>query len=302
MRRTDRSSTPTKLSCLTDSLVTMDRLNNFRRQGYDKVKDDEEGENLLGRDTLHLGNLHPKKRGDWSPSRHQVRDQTIESDIQPSDTLLSLSLKYNIPLAELKRVNNILNDVEFFALKRIKIPVRPTSLLNELLPGVHSEERRNNNGWLVETKESPKALSSDISSYVSSGQSSPYSEAEYEGGGSGGLGDNLAVFHESRDKKKVKKFLKEMDKDLNRIRDKQTEFEPLPVIEQSLQVESRKFPLKASQIPSEDPGCSNRVLGCWCMVVGVLIVIVFCILVKLMRIQHDKAHDTWALEPEKKLD
>jgi len=280
---------------VTDSLANMDRLNNFRRQGYDKVKDDEEEESLLGRDTLQLGNLHPKKRGDWSPSRHQVRDQTIESDIQPSDTLLSLSLKYNIPLAELKRVNNILNDAEFFALKRIKIPVRPTSLLNELLPGVHSEERRNNNGWLVETKESPKLLSSDISSYVSSGQSSPYSEAETEGS----QGDGLAVFHESRDKKKVKRFLKEMDKDLSRIRDKQTEFEP--VVEESLQVETRKFPLKASQIPSEDPGCSNRVLGCWCMVVGVLIVIVFCILVKLMRIQHDKAHDTWALE-EKKVD
>jgi len=261
----------------------MDRLNNFRRQGYDKVKDDEEGESLLGKDTLYLGNLHPKKRGDWSPSRHQVRDQTIETDIQPSDTLLSLSLKYNIPLAELKRVNNILSDAEFFALKRIKIPVRPTSLLNELLPGVHSEESKNNNGWLVETKESPKMLSSDISSYVSSGQSSPYSEAETDGAGQG---DTLGVFHESRDKKKVKKFLKEMDKDLSRIREKQTEFEPR-VIEQTLKVETRKYPLKVSQYPTEDPGCSNRVLGCWCIVVGVLIVIVFCILVMLMRIQHD---------------
>jgi len=263
----------------------MERLNNFRRQGYDKVKDDEEGESLLGKDTIQLGNLHPKKRGDWSPSRHQARDQTIETDIQPSDTLLSLTLKYNIPLAELKRVNNILNDAEFFALKRIKIPVRPTSLLNELLPGVHSEEKRNNNGWLVETKESPKILSSDISSYVSSGQSSPFSEAETDGAGHG---DGLAVFHESRDKKKVKKFLKEMDKDLTRIREKQIEFEP-PVIEHSYKVETRKVPLKALQGPTEDPGCSNRVLGCWCILVGVLIVIVFCILVMLMRIKHDEA-------------
>ena len=90
-----------------------------------------------------------------------------------------------------------------------------------------------------------------------SGQSSPYSEAETDGVGGGfgglGMGDTLApVFHESRDKRKVKKFLKEMDKDLNRIRDKQTEFEP--VIEESFKVETRKFPLKATQIPSEDPG------------------------------------------------
>jgi len=274
----------------------MDRLNNVRRQGYDRIRNEEEGESLLGRDTLQLGNLHPKKREDWSPSRHQPRDQTIECDIQPSDTLSSLALKYNIQLAELKRVNNILNDAEFFALKRIKIPVRPTSLLNELLPGVHSEESRNNNGWLVETKESPKLLSSDISSHVSTGQSSPYSEPDTDPGfgrlsGNVGLGDSSAVFHESRDKRKVKKFLKEMDKDLNRIREKQTEFEP--VIEESLKIETKKFPLKASQIPSEDPGCSNRVLGCWCIVVGIMIFIVFCILVRLMRIQHDKAHDNW---------
>jgi len=292
MRRLDRGSTPTKNSCLDETLTKMDRLSNIRRQGYGKVKDEEEEESLLGSDTIHLGNLHPKKRGDWSPSRQQVRDQTIETDIQPSDTLLSLSLKYNIPLAELKRVNNILNDAEFFALKRIKIPVRPTSLLNELLPGVHSEESRNNNGWLVETKESPKAFSSDISSYVS-GQSSPYSEAETDGIA------HSDVFHESKDKKKVKKFLKEMDKDLDRIRDKQTEFEP--VVDNASKVESRKFPLKASQIPSDDPGCSNRVLGCWCIIVGVLIVIVFCILVRLMRIQHDMVHDSWAVE-EKKMD
>merc|ERR1719499_2310489 len=168
--------------------------------------------------------------------------------------------------------------LSFFALKRIKIPVRPTSLLNELLHGVHSEESRNNNGWLVETKESPKAFSSDISSYVS-GQSSPYSEAETDGIA------HSDVSHESKDKKKVKKFLKEMDKDLDRIRDKQTEFEP--VVDNASKVESRKFPLKASQIPSDDPGCSNRVLGCWCIIVGVLIVIVFCFLVMLMRIQHD---------------
>ena len=54
--------------------------------------DDEEKETLLGRDTIVLGNLHPKKRGDWSPAR-SPKDQTIECDIQPSDTLQTLALK-----------------------------------------------------------------------------------------------------------------------------------------------------------------------------------------------------------------
>ena len=39
-------------------------------------EDEEEQENLLGRDTLVLGNLHPKKRGDWSPAR-SPKDQTF---------------------------------------------------------------------------------------------------------------------------------------------------------------------------------------------------------------------------------
>jgi hypothetical protein len=61
-------------------------------------------------------------------------------------------LKYNVQLSELKRVNNILQDSEFFALKRIKIPVKPASLLNDILPGIHSEENRRDNGWYVDHK------------------------------------------------------------------------------------------------------------------------------------------------------
>ena len=210
-------------------------------------EDEEERENLLGRDNLVLGNLHPKKRGDWSPSR-SPKDQTLECDIQPSDTLTTLSLKYNVPLAELKRVNNIINEAEFYALKRLKIPVKTASFLNDLLPEVHSEERRtNNNGWYLETKESPQQISSGISSHVSSGYSSPCSESDT---------DRISsVFHESKDTKKVKRFLKDMDKDLDRIKERQSDIVTNPSTPQILlNGEVRKHPLRASQLPTEDPG------------------------------------------------
>lgn len=271
--------------------------------------EEEESKALLGDDEIPLASLHPKKReGSWSPVRHQTRDQTIETDIQPSDTILSVSLKYNVPLAEMKRVNNIIRDDEFYALKRIKIPVRPTSLLNELLPGVHSEENRKTNGWFVESKESPKSFGS---SAYSTGQSSPdlaqspFSETrdlgeslEPEVGNLLGI-ESLApeVFHESKNQKKVKRFLRDMDRDLARIKEKQTEFdndviEEVCAVTETENEPEKKFHLKASQIPTEDPGCSNRVLGCWCVVVGVLIILVFCVLVSLMRIDHDK-HNLW---------
>ena len=44
------------------------------------------------------------------------------------------------------------------------------------------------------------------------------------------------------------------------------------------------------------PGCSNRVLGCWCLVVGLLILLVFLVLVALMSTTHDTDHDTWDQE------
>jgi hypothetical protein len=125
-------------------------------------------------------------------------------------------LKYNVQLAELKRVNNILQESEFFALKRIKIPVKPASLLTDILPGIHSDDnRKGNNGWYVENKDSPPTFSSNVSSRLSSGCSSPCSEQETP------PADKLLP--ESKDRKKVKKFLKEMDRDLARIKEKQSD-------------------------------------------------------------------------------
>ena len=128
-----------------------------------------------------------------------------------SDTLHSLALKYNVQLSELKRVNNILQESEFFALKRIKIPVKPASLLHDILPGVHSEENSRGNGWYVDHKDSPLAASSNVSSRLSSGYSSPCSEQQE------------LLLPESKDRKKVKKFLKDMDRDLARIKEKQSD-------------------------------------------------------------------------------
>lgn len=149
-------------------------------------------------------------------------------------------------MAELKRVNNIINEAEFFALKRLKIPVKTASFLTDLLPGIHQEERKNNNGWFLETKESPQQISSGISSHVSSGYSSPCSEAETD--------RSASLFHESRDTKKVKKFLKDMDKDLDRIRERQSEIVANELSSDLRSGEIRKHPLKATQIPSDDPG------------------------------------------------
>lgn len=65
-----------------------------------------------------------------------IADQCVEAEIQSGDTIAKVALRYNVPVSELKRVNNLLNDAEFHALTRIKVPVKEASLLTELLPEV----------------------------------------------------------------------------------------------------------------------------------------------------------------------
>ena len=58
--------------------------------------------------------------------------------------------QYNVPLAELKRVNRLLNEKDFFAKKTIKIPVKPSSLLTEILP--FSEKPKNSTNLISNSK------------------------------------------------------------------------------------------------------------------------------------------------------
>jgi len=251
----------------------MSNMEKYRRKVYAGERT-EESESLLSSNDeyLQLGNLHPKKREDLSPMARSPKDQTIECDIQPKDTLHSLSLKYNIHLAELKRVNNILQESEFHALKRIKIPVKPASFLKDLIPGVHSEENRRKDGWYVDHKDTQ----SNLSSQVSTGVSSPCSETE----------NNAEVFHESKDIKKVRRFLKEMDRDLERIKEKQATRPDGEEEEAVLEVGANRQQVVYSNFNKNNEGLSNGSLVCWCFLVVLLVLALLAILMALMSVDH----------------
>jgi len=253
-------------------------MDKVRRKTYlDKT---DESYSLLNNDSLQMEYINSKKDEDLSPGPRTPRDQTIECDIQPTDTLSNLSLKYNIPLAELKRVNNIMKDSEFFALKRIRIPVKPSSFLRELIPGVHSESNRKENGWYVESKETG-ASSNLSSSMVSSGYSSPCSEADY----------NLSK-QENKDKKKVKRFLKDMDKDLERIKERQSNRNSLERGDGEDESDScvindkDRIEVMYTNFEKQDDGVSNGSLICWCFLVVLLVLALLVILAALMHVDH----------------
>ena len=239
----------------------MERFPTFRRHSfsYGQRKNSDESESLLGgqNDEIHeMEGLHLKKRGGSTSSfnGYKSRDQTMQYDIQPSDTLISLAFKYNIQVAELKRVNKIISDREFFALKKIKIPVQPTSLLTEVLPGDPPPELglfKNNNGWKVESKESPnKSLFSICVSSEQSGLSG--SEADTEGT-EGPLSPH--VKEGNKQKKRVKKMLKGVDKDLDLIRKKQAEIENWTQATEEIEHQASRGTVSNKNYSSFKPAC-----------------------------------------------
>ncbi|KAF0292374.1 LysM and putative peptidoglycan-binding domain-containing protein 4 [Amphibalanus amphitrite] len=59
------------------------------------------------------------------------RTQYVTHDVSDRDTLQTISLRYSVPIAELKRANQLYSEKELCARRFIKIPVLPNSVLTE---------------------------------------------------------------------------------------------------------------------------------------------------------------------------
>ncbi|XP_007519026.1 lysM and putative peptidoglycan-binding domain-containing protein 3 [Erinaceus europaeus] len=69
-----------------------------------------------------------------STSRDRLDDIIVlTKDIQEGDTLNAIALQYCCTVADIKRVNNLISDQDFFALRSVKIPVKKFSSLTETL-------------------------------------------------------------------------------------------------------------------------------------------------------------------------
>lgn len=66
-------------------------------------------------------------------------------DIKPEDSLHNLSLRYACPVASIKRLNGLISDSEFHALKRIKLPLGKFGILNDVIlqQQLNSENKAN---------------------------------------------------------------------------------------------------------------------------------------------------------------
>lgn len=74
-----------------------------------------------------------------SHRQHRIRqEQTLEAEILPNDTLISIALRFNCTVADIKRLNKIDKDNEIFAYKVLKVPLTAHNILLDTLPKVHT--------------------------------------------------------------------------------------------------------------------------------------------------------------------
>ncbi|NWY69379.1 LYSM4 protein, partial [Erithacus rubecula] len=82
---------------------------------------------------LNVMELRPRgKEQPRSSGRDRLGDVVLlERELTQEDSLNKLALQYGCKVADIKRVNNFIREQDLYALKSIKIPVRPHGLLTE---------------------------------------------------------------------------------------------------------------------------------------------------------------------------
>ncbi|KAL4227791.1 peptidoglycan-binding [Mactra antiquata] len=162
-------------------------------------------------------------------ARKGKKATTSSSDDQPSfverkltedDTIQSVSLQYGCPVAEIKRINNLIRDQDFYALTSVKIPVKQHSFLVDKI----EEDHRN----AVETTKLNKeysSLSNGAACIDSADEQSVHYDSETDH--TTDLSDpetqkhiirKISINKETRSQsKEAQRFLRNMDKDLSHI-------------------------------------------------------------------------------------
>ncbi|KAK3877421.1 hypothetical protein Pcinc_017862 [Petrolisthes cinctipes] len=144
-------------------------------------------------------------------------EQVVDRPIKSGDTLTGIALKYRIPVSELKRVNRIIQEKEFFALKTVKIPIKANSMLVEIL---EKEDEENNKPRAV----TDSNVGSTRAAVLGTRNVSSCSEYESDSELHVGYISIDRILKDTRTKKEAKRFLESMQRDLASIREKTTSY------------------------------------------------------------------------------
>jgi len=106
---------------------------------YVFCEEDEEEE--INTDRVELTDLSRRSRSHLS---ELSPEDFLTYTIKDGDSLQNLSLRFRIPVSELKRLNNLITDQEFHALKTLRVPIKKHGLLSELKETIENENAADN--------------------------------------------------------------------------------------------------------------------------------------------------------------
>lgn len=201
----------------------------------------------------------------------------VERKIAEGDTLQSLSLLYGCPVSELKRVNNLIRDQEFYALTSVKIPVKKHSFLIEEISKKEDVKRTSGSR---ETVGRTKVLNG--AAYLSADEDVYHDNTDTESGHD--MSDpetqkllirKLSISQTSRSQtKEAREFLESMDQDLSKLRSStRTDRDSLDEVISVLANKS-VYPLvqpRKTQFYGTDCGISWKLIIVLAVVIGVVI-------------------------------
>lgn len=100
------------------------------------------GEPAGSSDDEELGamELRPCHRNNYVHNQAHRHGQVLERELQQGDNLNKLALQYGCQVSEIKRLNNLMQEQDLFALKSIKIPVQRHSFLTEEFGDAHTTQ------------------------------------------------------------------------------------------------------------------------------------------------------------------
>lgn len=94
-----------------------------------------------------------------SDSNRQLKirhEQVLEAEVQRDDTILSLAIRMNCSVQDIKRLNKIEKDNEIFAFRVVKVPLTPQNVLLDTLPKVHKSGQSSPNTRLKSEVSQPE--------------------------------------------------------------------------------------------------------------------------------------------------
>ncbi|KAK6180183.1 hypothetical protein SNE40_012378 [Patella caerulea] len=180
------------------------------------------GESNVHEDELENGDVEMtsirSRTKDKSSNSSQQNDEPIyfDREITDGDSLQSLSVQFSCPISELKRINHLIQDQDFFGLKYVKVPVLRYGILSEQIEQLKAQTPSSSgasyNGDLEPLIEIPNSYNYNYDD-TDSAQDFSDPEMQMKIMRTLSIKENLTNNNEE-----AEAFLKSMDKDLERVR------------------------------------------------------------------------------------